>query len=131
MKKAILGVFIIASLIGCNSKKSKKESSGTEVKITSGIVALNITTNQYNCVTLERTIKDTIKMVVTDSTSGKMVTEKQMVRDTTYKALWPLAVPDSTGKTAIKTKDGKDSTVWRFVPVDKQFVLMDLNKDWK
>jgi len=130
MKKYIAAILVLA-FISCNeSKKDKPLAQAPQKTITSGLIVINISSNEYGVVTLERTIVDTVALVTTDTTGGKLIQEKKLTRDTSYKAWWPFKVPDSTGKAILKTKTGQDSIIFKWAPLQRGMVLQDYNRNW-
>ena len=134
MKRTIAITIIILGLFSCNQTKKEDSTKPKPIDstLTSGIIAVDVRINDYRAATLLRIVKDSVQMTVTDSSGGKITQEKKLVRDTSYQALWPFQVPDSTGKKAIKSKinPALDPTVLAWRIVRKEAVLQDFNKDW-
>lgn len=108
-------------------KSPKTDSATTCIKI-----ALNISMNDYKDVTAKRIVRDSVREQTVDTTSrGQIIREIRAYKDTSYFAWWPLPVPDSTGKTALKSRLGGDSVIYRFVPVQKEMVIYDYNCHFK
>lgn len=132
MKKALLIVTAIASFACSSEKKEKTKAQPEEKVLTTGLIVINLSTNEYAIVALERTIKDTLKLTTTDSSGGKITQEKKIIRDTSYRVWWPYPILDSSGKV-IKSKVNPaiDSTTLRFAPILNEIVIQDYNKNWK
>lgn len=130
MKQVLFAVLILA-FIGCTDSKKEGKPQPEEKSITSGTIVLDVSRNEYAVVTLERIVKDSLKLTVTDSANGKITQEKKIQRDTSYKALWYFPILDSA-KHVIKSKidPARDSVEPKWVPVKKEAVLVDYNKKW-
>lgn len=133
MKQPLLVLGIIIA-ISCNQNKKDVAKVGlvTDTTYTSGIIAINVSSNDYRAATLMRIIRDSVKLITTDSSGGKFTQEKKVVRDTSYYAWWPYIVPDSL-KRPLKSKldATKDSIIFRFRAMEKGMVLQDFNRSWK
>lgn len=99
--------------------------------ITTVLIAFNIGTNDYRGLTAQRTVKDSLKIVVTDSTDGKIIQEKKWVSDTSYNVWWAFNVMDSAKKNVLKTTHGQDSVMFKWVPCESAMIVQDFNKNYK
>lgn len=129
MKQTLIAVLILA-FISCTDSKKEGKPQPEEKSITSGTIVLDVSRNEYAVVTLERIVKDSLKLTVTDSANGKITQEKKIQRDTSYKALWYF--PKDSAGVRIKSKidPARDSVEPKWVPVKKEAVLVDYNKKW-
>ena len=133
--KWILVVTLLMVMIGCGGRGNKGSSSqktdtGKVVTYTTVEAAFNVSTNDYRIVTAMKTVYDTVMSVVVEDSGGKEVREKKKVRDSSYMVWHLLPVPDSTGKRAMKNKTGVDSMAYMFVPIQKELIIGDKNKNW-
>lgn len=129
MKKIIITLSVVILAFSCKDK-GKELKTGTEETFTAGLVNVDANTNYFATIVLKRTIKDSLKLIVVDSTDGKLTQEKRVVRDTSYIAWWGETVVDSL-KNPIKSKVNPklDSARWGWVPIKKEIVIHDFNKN--
>lgn len=88
----------------------------------------------------------TCVLIVVDSTTGQTVARSayristvkktidapdkvKSVTDTLFYVQWPIAVKDSAGNV-VKDAAGNAKNVFMFTPIDKKFILIDLNKSF-
>jgi hypothetical protein len=126
-----LTILALALIMFSCTEEKEKTTHETEVKLTSGVIVVNLNSNEYAIVALERTVKDSIKMTITDSSGGVITQKKRLVRDTSYKAWWGTQVLDSA-KIPLRSRLDvlKDSMFFRFVPIQKEMVIEDYNRNW-
>lgn len=120
MKKTLLLVTIIG-FCACNGPGSKRVKSDT-CRV-SAIIKNPYNHDAIGPATAIRLIKDTIIM-------DEETERGQHKPDTTYYILisFPVAdIKDTTHKTALKKKDGTDSTESHYYPVRPEKILLDFN----
>lgn len=133
MKQTLIAVLILAFISCTDSKKGSVEGKPQppDTTISSATIVLHVSDNRYATVTVERIIKDSLQLTVTDSANGKITQEKKLTRDTSYKFLWFYPALDSA-KNPIKSKifPTRDSVNPFWQPIEKRAVLVDYNKKW-
>lgn len=134
MKKTALIVTTVFCLIACNEKKKDQTQIGTvrDTTLTTGLVLLNLGTNDYVTAALRRMIKDTLQMTIVDSTKGKIIQEKRRGLDTSYQIWWANPVLDSLRQPLKSKMDPRlDSVNFLWFQINKESVIHDYNKSWK
>lgn len=127
-----IGLIILFFISACGSSK-KQKSKAPEPTVTSYTtvdVVINLATNEYMRFTAQKKVYDTVMLTTTDTTNGKIIQEKKLVRDSSYAVWYPWIVTDSTGKVSLKNKAGGDSVIYRFTPIEKRLILQDFDKNW-
>lgn len=131
MKKVLITLSVIILAFACKEEK-KETPKGEETVITTGVVVIDLGTNYYATVSLKRTIKDSLKLTIIDSSGGKITQEKKVVRDTSYIAWWGQPILDSLNRPMkSKLNPQLDSVKYAWYPVKRESVIYDYNQKWK
>jgi hypothetical protein len=104
--KRILFIAILASFFACNTKPKPHHGADTSI-VFGGFINPNYG-NAYAVDTMIILSHDTAKLV-----EGEVVN----TRDSFVYARMAVYIPDSTGKKAMKTKEGKDSMIISYLPI--------------
>lgn len=122
---------LLASIIitSCNSESKKSPNPIPKEDHTVILYAFNPSKNDYRTGDAIRSVRDTFKLSITDSSNGKITQEKTWGKDTTYFVAYWDSVRDGKNKPRFDSL-GKAIMDWKFPMLPKQFVIFDYNKSW-
>jgi hypothetical protein len=114
----------------CDSKKSNHIKEPIKKEETFVQYVFNLDKNDIRTSASYRIVLDTFKMVVTDSTNGKQVSEQQWTKDTTYLVALQDSVRDSKGKVIVDSLGKPKPLQWYWPQLPPNRLLVDYNKPW-